>query len=116
MSKYTKLQLMIAEGMECEPGDPKVAAAIEKTAEWFELVLETMGLQPTAIPALVRWQGVQGDLLYPDYEEEEEEEISEEENEVRFKECLRVIDNLKSGEITELMGEAFMEEFRRVSQ
>lgn len=113
MSKYTKLQLMIAEGMECEPGDPKVAAAIEKTAEWFELVLETMGLQPTAIPALVRWQGVQGDLLYPDYEEEE---ISEEENEVRFKECLRVIDNLKSGEITELMGEAFMEEFRRVSQ
>jgi hypothetical protein len=113
MSKYTKLQLMIAEGMECEPGDPKVAAAIEKTAEWFELVLETMGLQPTAIPALVRWQGVQGDLLYPDYEEEE---ISEEENEVRFKECLRAINNLKSGEITELMGEAFMEEFRRVSQ
>jgi len=45
-----------------------------------------------------------------------EEELSEEENEVRFKECLRVIDNLKSGEITELMGEAFMEEFRRVSQ
>jgi hypothetical protein len=113
MSKYTKLQLMIAEGMECEPGDPKVAAAIEKTAEWFELVLETMGLQPTAIPALVRWQGVQGDLLYPDYEEEE---ISEEENEVRFKECLKAINNLKSGEITELMGEAFMEEFRRVSQ
>jgi hypothetical protein len=44
------------------------------------------------------------------------EQISEEENEVRFKECLRVIDNLKPGEITELMGEAFMEEFRRVSQ
>jgi hypothetical protein len=56
---------------------------------------------------------VQGDLLYPDYEEEE---ISEEENEVRFKECLKAINNLKSGEITELMGEAFMEEFRRVSQ
>jgi hypothetical protein len=114
MSKYTKLQLMIAEGMECEPGDPKVSVAIEKTAEWFELVLETMGLQPTAIPALVRWQGVQGDLLYPD--DEEEEEISEEENERRFKECLRTIDNLEPGEITELMGEAFMEEFRRVSQ
>jgi len=44
------------------------------------------------------------------------EEISEEENEVRFKECLRAINNLKSGEITELMGEAFMEEFRRLSQ
>jgi hypothetical protein len=45
-----------------------------------------------------------------------EEEVSEEENEVRFKECLKVINNLKPGEITELMGEVFMEEFRRVSQ
>ena len=45
-----------------------------------------------------------------------QEQISEEENEVRFKECLKAINNLKSGEITELMGEAFMEEFRRVSQ
>jgi hypothetical protein len=44
------------------------------------------------------------------------EEISEEENDVRFKECLKAINNLKSGEITELMGEAFMEEFRRASQ
>jgi hypothetical protein len=56
VSKYTKLQLMLAEGMGCEPSDPQVAAAIEKTAEWFEIVLETMGLQPAAIPALVRWQ------------------------------------------------------------
>jgi hypothetical protein len=45
-----------------------------------------------------------------------QEQISEEENEVRFKECLRAIDNLKPGDITELMGEVFMEEFRRVSQ
>ena len=108
ISKYTKLQLMLAEGMGCEPSDPQVAAAIEKTAEWFEIVLETMGLQPSAIPALVRWQGVQGELLYPD--------VSEEVNDVRFKECLNAINNLKPGDITELMGEAFMEEFRRVSQ
>jgi len=40
--------------------------AIKKEAA---IVLETMGLQPTAIPALVRWQGVQGELLYPDEEE-----------------------------------------------
>ncbi len=113
MSKYTKLQQMLAEGMGCEPGDPQVAAAIEKTAEWFEVVLETMGLQPSAIPALVRWQGVQGELLYPD---DEEEEISEEENERRFKACMDAIKNLKPGEITELMGTEFMEEFRRVSQ
>ena len=69
MSKYTKLQQMLAEGMGCEPGDPEVAAAIEKIAEWFEIVLETMGLQPTAIPALVRWQGGQGELLYSDEED-----------------------------------------------
>ncbi len=113
MSKYTKLQLMLAEGMECEPGDPQVAAAIEKTAEWFEIVLDTIGLQPTAIPALVRWQGVQGELLYPD---DREEEISEEENERRFKECMGWINNLKPGDIEVLMGPEFMEEFRRVSR
>ena len=45
-----------------------------------------------------------------------QEQISEEENEVRFKACLKAINDLKPGEITELMGEAFMEEFRRVSQ
>jgi hypothetical protein len=44
------------------------------------------------------------------------EEISEEENDSRFKECMKVIKNLKSGELTELMGEEFMEEFKRVSQ
>jgi len=44
------------------------------------------------------------------------EEISEEENDSRFKECMKVIENLKSGELTELMGEEFMEEFKRVSQ
>ena len=49
-------------------------------------------------------------------ETEPQEQISEEENEVRFKECLKAINNLKPGEITELMGEAFMEEFRRVSK
>ena len=49
-------------------------------------------------------------------ETEPQEQISEEENEVRFKACMEAIGNLKHGEITELMGEAFMEEFKRVSQ
>ncbi len=70
MSKYTKLQQMLAEGMGCEPNDPKVAAAIEKTAEWFEIVLETMGLQPAAIPALVRWQHWHS-VLTEEFEEDE---------------------------------------------
>ena len=45
-----------------------------------------------------------------------QEQISEEENEQRFKECMRWINNLKPGEIREIMGREFMEEFRRVSQ
>ena len=45
-----------------------------------------------------------------------QEQISEEENERRFKECMKWINNLKPGEIREIMGREFMEEFRRVSQ
>jgi len=47
---------------------------------------------------------------------EPREQISEEENDERFRECMNIIKNLKPGELTELMGEDFMEEFRRVSQ
>lgn len=47
---------------------------------------------------------------------EPQEQISEEENDRRFRECMKAIDNLKPGEIEELMGPEFMEEFRRVSQ
>ena len=102
--------------MECEPSDPQVAAAIEKTAEWFEIVLETMGLQPTAIPALVRWQHWHSVMCEECEEDDEEDSISEEENDRRFKKCMEIIDNLKPGEITELMGTEFMEEFRRVAK
>jgi hypothetical protein len=45
-----------------------------------------------------------------------EEQVSEEENDRRFKECMKWINNLKRGEIEALMGPEFMEEFRRVSQ
>jgi hypothetical protein len=45
-----------------------------------------------------------------------QEQISEEENERRFEECMEWINNLEPGDITKVMGEAFMKEFRRVSQ
>jgi hypothetical protein len=41
---------------------------------------------------------------------------AEQENERRFKECMKLINNLKPGEIEELMGPEFMKEFRSVSQ
>jgi phage/plasmid-associated DNA primase len=44
------------------------------------------------------------------------EQISEEENDKRFRKCMNIIKNLKPGELTEFMGEDFMEKFRRVSQ
>jgi hypothetical protein len=45
-----------------------------------------------------------------------QEQVSEEENDRRFRECMEWINNLQPGDITKLMGEAFMEEFRKVSQ
>ena len=46
----------------------------------------------------------------------EQEQVSEEENERRFKVYMEWLNNLKPGEIEEMMGPEFMEEFRRVSQ
>jgi hypothetical protein len=43
------------------------------------------------------------------------EQITEEENERRFKECMKWIDNLQPGDIEKLMGKEFMEEFKRVA-
>lgn len=45
-----------------------------------------------------------------------QEQVSEEENECRFVRCMDIINNLTNDEITELMGEEWLEEFRRVSQ
>ncbi len=44
------------------------------------------------------------------------DKITPEENEQRFRECLRLINNLTHKQLVELMGEEFLEEFRRVSQ
>lgn len=47
---------------------------------------------------------------------EPSEQISEEENERRFKACMEQIRSLTHEDLVELMGEEFLEEFRRVSQ
>ena len=43
-------------------------------------------------------------------------DITEEENERRFKECLRLIENVTREQLVELMGEEWLEEYRRVAQ
>jgi hypothetical protein len=41
---------------------------------------------------------------------------AEDENDMRFKECMETINNLKLGELEQLVGEEFMEEFKRASR
>jgi hypothetical protein len=66
MSKTTKLQIMMGEALDYAPDSPKVTAAIDAMATWFEIVLEDMGIQPSAIPALLRWQYLHGQLMFPE--------------------------------------------------
>jgi signal transduction histidine kinase len=66
MTKITKLQIMVGEALDYAPDSPKVTAAIDAMATWFEIVMEDMGIQPSAIPALVRWQYLHGQLMLPD--------------------------------------------------
>ncbi len=66
MAKHTKLQVMIGEALGQDPESSDVTKVIEATAQWFELLLETIGVQPNSIPPLLRWQFLQGELLYPD--------------------------------------------------
>jgi hypothetical protein len=63
MRKFTKLQEMIAEAMDDDiaPDDPQVVAVIDAMAEWFELLLEDMGIEPASIPSLLRWQYLHSD-------------------------------------------------------
>ncbi len=63
MSKHTKLQIMLGRALDYAPDSPKVAAVIDATATWFEIVGENVGIQPSAIPALLRWQYLQGELM-----------------------------------------------------
>jgi len=56
MSKFTKLQEMLAEALDREPDSSDVIEVIDTMAEWFELVLEDIGVEPASIPSLLRWQ------------------------------------------------------------
>ena len=56
MSKFTKLQEMLGEALGKEPSSAEVVEVIDTMAEWFELLLEDMGIEPASIPSLLRWQ------------------------------------------------------------
>ncbi len=61
MSKFTKLQLMLGEALNKRADDQDVVEVIDTMAEWFELLLEDMGIEPASIPAFLRWQYLHSD-------------------------------------------------------
>ena len=61
MSKFTKLQLMLGEALNKRADDQQVVEVIDTMAEWFEILLEDMGIEPASIPSLLRWQYLHSD-------------------------------------------------------
>jgi predicted ATP-dependent Lon-type protease len=61
MSKFTKLQEMLAEALDREPDSSDVIEVIDTMAEWFEILLEDIGVEPASIPSLLRWQYLHSD-------------------------------------------------------
>jgi hypothetical protein len=56
---------MVAEALDTAPpnSEAEAQAAIDATADWFEGVLDNIGVQPSAVPALLRWQAHQHEYL-----------------------------------------------------
>jgi hypothetical protein len=61
MSQFTKLQEMLGEALDKRADDQQVVEVIDTMAEWFELLLKDMGLEPASIPSLLRWQYLHSD-------------------------------------------------------
>ena len=64
----TKLLKMVENALQTAPPDDEAEAqaVIDATADWFEEVLEKIGIQPSCIPTLLRWQAHQHEFLNPD--------------------------------------------------
>jgi membrane-bound ClpP family serine protease len=54
----TKLLKMIENAIQTSPPDDEAEAqaVIDATADWFEEVLQSIGIQPSSIPTLLRYQ------------------------------------------------------------
>lgn len=68
MTNRTKLLTMMTEVIhfhcERDSGREELAqAVIDTTADWFEEVLDNIGIQPSSIPTLLRWQAHQHEYL-----------------------------------------------------
>lgn len=61
----TKLLLLVESAIDRSPDDSAIMAefVVDAVADWFEEVLDSIGIQPSAIPALLRWQAHQHEYL-----------------------------------------------------
>lgn len=68
MADRTKLLRMVEEALDRSPPDSERQAqyAIDAVAEWFDDLLDVMGVQPSAVPTLLRWQAHQHEYLGDD--------------------------------------------------
>jgi predicted Zn-dependent protease with MMP-like domain len=64
----TKLLKMVEDALQTAPPDEEAEAraVIYAVAEWFDEVLQHMGITPSSIPALLRWQANQHEYLSDD--------------------------------------------------
>ena len=66
MTDKTKLLKMIENALQTAPPNEEAEAVIDATADWFEEVLQSMGITPSCIPTLLRWQAHQHEYLNND--------------------------------------------------
>ena len=68
MTDKTKLLKMVEDAIDRSPDNSEIMAqnVIDATADWFVIVLESMGIQPSSIPTLLRWQAHQHEYLNDD--------------------------------------------------
>ena len=65
MTDKTKLLKMVESALETAPPneEAEAQAVIDAMADWFEEVLEQIGIQPSCIPTLLRYQAHQHEYM-----------------------------------------------------
>ena len=68
MTDKTKLLQMVEDAINRSPDDEEIMArfVIDATADWFEEVLDQIGITPSSIPTLLRWQAHQHEYVDSD--------------------------------------------------
>ena len=68
MTDKTKLLRMVEDAINRSPDDPEIMSqnVVDSVADWFEEVLQSIGITPSAIPTLLRWQAHQHEYMSDD--------------------------------------------------